>query len=329
VCHNFQQPGHYARDCPLPPTTCMYCRATDHDTEDCPTLLGKIQEKRNQNNQNVQWISAEARDDGRNINIVTRGGAKTGTDAVTQDPTQHQWVKKNTEPHKKFDAWKEKETFKEARQEFLKKNVASTSVVQQTQNPPIYGMPFSMDHTNKEQPLEQVSTIKTFLQSCVKLLNDPSSVKVLQNMLEICNTEVEGKLEQKTINHLHTRRRTSREFRLNANIGDFNMGDVILDLGSEVNVLPKKTWQCMGEPTLGYSPVQLKLENQHRVLPIGRLKGVTVDLDGVCTMADFEVIEIVDGTTPYPTLLGLDWEFDNQDIINLKTRKMTFESGRI
>jgi hypothetical protein len=59
-------------------------------------------------------------------------------------------------------------------------------------------MPFSMDHTNKEQPLEQVSTINTFLQSCVKLLNDPSSVKVLQNMLEICNIEVEGKLEQKT-----------------------------------------------------------------------------------------------------------------------------------
>jgi hypothetical protein len=60
----------------------------------------------------------------------------------------------------------------------------------------------------------------------------------------------------------------------------------------------------MGEPTLGYSPIQLKLKNQHRVLPIGRLKGVTVDLD-------FEVIEIIDGTTPYPTLLGLDWAFDN------------------
>jgi hypothetical protein len=47
------------------------------------------------------------------------------------------------------------------------------------------------------------------------------------------------------------------------------------------------------------------------VLPIGRLKGVTVDLNEVCTMADFEVIEIVDGATPYPSLLGLDWAFDN------------------
>jgi hypothetical protein len=137
-------------------------------------------------------------------------------------------------------------------------------------------------------------------------LKDPSSVKVLQNLLERYNTEVEGKLEQKTVNHLHSRRRTSREFRLNANIGDFNMGDIILDLGSKVNVLPKKTWQCMGEPTLGYSPVQLKLANQHRVLPIGRLRGVTVDLNGVRTMVDFEVIKIVDGTTPYPALLGLD-----------------------
>jgi hypothetical protein len=105
------------------------------------------------------------------------------------------------------------------------------------------------------------------------------------------------------------------------------MGDIILDLGSEVNVLPKKTWQCMGEPTLGYSHVQLKLENQHRILPIGRLKGVTVVLDGVRIKSYFEVIEILDDTTPYPTLLGLDWAFDNQAIINLKTWKMKFDSG--
>jgi hypothetical protein len=105
------------------------------------------------------------------------------------------------------------------------------------------------------------------------------------------------------------------------------MGDIILYLGSKVNVLTKKTWKCMGETILGYSPVQLKLANKHRVLPIGRLKGVKIDLDGVRTKVDFKVIEIVDGTTLYPSLLGLDWAFENHTTILLKTRKMTFESG--
>jgi hypothetical protein len=124
----------------------------------------------------------------------------------------------------------------------VKPDIASTSTAQHTQDVPMYAIPSSLDHINEAQPLGQVSTIKDFLQSRVKLLNYQSSVKILQNMLERCNSEVEGKLEQKKINHLiHTRRRRSREFRLNANIGDFNMGDIILDLGSEVNVLLKKT----------------------------------------------------------------------------------------
>jgi hypothetical protein len=38
---------------------------------------------------------------------------------------------------------------------------------------------------------------------------------------------------------------------------------------------------------------------------------ISVSIDGVCNLDDFEVIEIVDGITPYPTLLGLDWAFEN------------------
>ena len=48
---------------------------------------------------------------------------------------------------------------------------------------------------------------------------------------------------------------TGREMRLNAQIGDYNMDEVILDLGSEVNVLTKKTWELMGKPKLRYSPI--------------------------------------------------------------------------
>jgi hypothetical protein len=138
IFHNFQQQGHYARDCPQPTTTCMYCRAVDHMTEECPKLMMKIQEKRNLNNQNVQWIVAEIRDPGRNINIVTRGGVKTGEDAHDQKKESQCWIQKNTQPQQQFDAKKEKETFKEAKKEFLKENVASTSNTRLRYDTPIF-----------------------------------------------------------------------------------------------------------------------------------------------------------------------------------------------
>jgi hypothetical protein len=50
-----------------------------------------------------------------------------------------------------------------------------------------------------------------------------------------------------------------------------------------------------------------------------------VSVDGAHSIADFEVIEIVDGSTPYPTLSGLDLEFDNQTFIYLNKRQMVFQ----
>jgi hypothetical protein len=185
-------------------------------------------------------------EDGKKINIVTRGGEKTGGDATKKDQDQYQWVRKNTKPEQKFDVCKEKETFKEARQEILKENIVSTSGTKPVDDIPVYDMPPLFDQTNREQPSEQVSNLRNFLGSCVKLLNDKNYLQVLQCLLEKCNSGEEMKLEPKRVNQVCKKRRTSREFRLNANIGDFNMGDIILDLGSEVNVFQRrhgKLWE--------------------------------------------------------------------------------------
>ena len=64
---------------------------------------------------------------------------------------------------------------------------------------------------------------------------------------------------------------------MSAQIGDYDMDEVILDLGSEVNVLTKQTWKLMGRPKLSYSPIHLKLANQHKVCPLGRLSNVPMD----------------------------------------------------
>ena len=103
------------------------------------------------------------------------------------------------------------------------------------------------------------------------------------------------------------------------------MADVILDLGSDVNVLTKQTWEKMGKPTLAWSPIQLRLANQQRIVPLGIFLSVQIDIAGVSTVVDFEVIDIIDDSNPYPSLLGIEWAMVNAAVINLKKRQMTFE----
>jgi len=60
------------------------------------------------------------------------------------------------------------------------------------------------------------------------------------------------------------------------------------------------------------------MANQEKIIPIGRLQGVIVEIEGASALADFEVIDIVDDNNPYPTLLGIDWTTDMNGVINLK-----------
>ena len=85
----------------------------------------------------------------------------------------------------------------------------------------------------------------------------------------------------------------------------------------------------MGKPRLDWSPIQLRLCNQAKVLPIGRLSQDHVDIEGLCTFVYFEVINIVDDMKPYPVLLGIDWAIDNQTIINFKKRILSFEDDEM
>jgi hypothetical protein len=50
-----------------------------------------------------------------------------------------------------------------------------------------------------------------------------------------------------------------------------------------------------------------------------------MDIDGVRTFEDFEVIEIVDDSFPYPALLGIDWAFENSTVVDLKKIRVKFE----
>jgi hypothetical protein len=77
-------------------------------------------------------------------------------------------------------------------------------------------------------------------------------------------------------------------------LGSYEMDGFMLDLGSNVNILLKKSWDLMGIPNFVWSPIQLRLYNQYKIYPIGWLEQVEVNIEGVKTKVDFEVIDIMD-----------------------------------
>ena len=66
-----------------------------------------------------------------------------------------------------------------------------------------------------------------------------------------------------------------------------------------------------------------------KVLPIGRLTQVPMEFQRLRTYADFELIDIFNDTNPYYSLWGIDWEIENQTIINFQKRILSFEYSEL
>jgi len=163
-------------------------------------------------------------------------------------------------------------------------------------------------------------------------LDDEQLTKKFQNSLRGI-VDAEGIPEEPIVSNLLERhigrvqRRKyifGREFILNAHIDDYNISNVMIDLGSDINILPKKTWEAIGKPKLIYSPIQFCMDNQYCIYIFERLKNIEVDLDGVKTILEFKFIEIMGEKDSYPTLLGIDLAYENYDFMDLKKETMNF-----
>jgi hypothetical protein len=70
------------------------------------------------------------------------------------------------------------------------------------------------------------------------------------------------------------------------------------------------------------------MANQYCIFSLGILENVEIDVMGVKTIDDFEVIKIMGDKDPYPALLGIDWDYDNYVVIDLKRDTMKFEETK-
>jgi len=167
---------------------------------------------------------------------------------------------------------------------------------------------------------KNVSSVTTFLKNMLGLLKNDEAIFELSNIINTYEEHTkttatkekspvstkeqhENLAEQpliiKDVKQVTKKQRTSHEFRINAQIGEYDIDNIVLDLGSDVNAMPKKMWELMGKTKLVWSPTTLKLANQQKFNPFGRLDLVWIDTEGVRSTTTFEVIEIVDKSIPY------------------------------
>jgi hypothetical protein len=191
--------------------------------------------------------------------IITRGGIVTGEDRVApENTTKESGVRKAGENTQVFDSREEKQTFEEARKEFGRDQASSSK----TQLEVIEcGIPLAFDQSASPAEGQEVSKLMELLCTCINLIKDERGVQELQNLIRQYEIGRIAPLVNKAVHQVSRKRRTNKELHLNAQIGDYDIDYVVLDLGSKVNVMTKQTWALMGKPKLIYSPIRLRMDN--------------------------------------------------------------------
>jgi hypothetical protein len=106
ICYNYDEKGHMDRDRPhLRSPWCSHCRNNVNATKDFPKLIAKWEDRVRQRGTNLISLEIKRVIKGRldNLNIITRGGSKTGADDDT--PPQ---IQKETPKEDRYDPLKHK-----------------------------------------------------------------------------------------------------------------------------------------------------------------------------------------------------------------------------
>jgi hypothetical protein len=199
----------------------------------------------------VQLIYVEPRGEDPRVATITRGGTITGDDRMTQGKTtKDSGIRKATKKTQMFDAKKERQMFEQARKEFIGDQGSSSKTRPEVRE---YGMPLAFDQSSSPKEGKEVRKLMEFLYTCINLVQDESIVQELQNLIRQYELGKIDPLLNREVHQIGKKRRTNKELHLNAQIGEYEIDYVVLNLGSKVNVMTKKTWALMGKPKLIYS----------------------------------------------------------------------------
>jgi hypothetical protein len=122
-------------------------------------------------------------------------------------------------------------------------------------------MTLAFDQSSSFGDGKEAGKLVSFLYTFIEMIKDKEAIKELQNLVRQYEIGRVDPLLNKSVHQLSKKKRTNKELHLNAQIGDYYIDYVVLDLGSEVNAMTKQTWALMGKTKLIYSPIRLRMAN--------------------------------------------------------------------
>jgi hypothetical protein len=128
-----------------------------------------------------------------------------------------------------FDPRKENNTFEEARREFIGEHASSSSAQSEVRE---YEILPTFDQSAPSRQGKEVRKLMDFLYTCIDLIKDERVMHELQHLIRQYEIGRVDPLLTRVVNQVYRKRRTSKELHLSAQIGDYDMDYVVLDLGS-------------------------------------------------------------------------------------------------
>jgi hypothetical protein len=173
-------------------------------------------------------ISAEPRGEDPRVVVITRGGVVTGEDRVTLGKTaEGSGIRRAAEKAQLFDPRRERHTFEEARKEFVEGKDSSFKAQPEVRE---CEMPPAFDQSARQG--KEVSKLMDFLYTCINLIKDEKVVQELQHLVRQYEIGRIDPMLSRVVNQVSRKRRTNKELHLSAQIGDYDVDYVVLDLGS-------------------------------------------------------------------------------------------------
>ena len=203
----------------------------------------------------------------KNLHIVTRQGTKIGSN----NPQISKIKEKNVYP----DPVKEKRTYKEATNVF--KEIA-----------------------RQEQANDNQHNI---INELIQLIQKDNSVSQFIDLLYEINHNNSEK-QTKNICSLNKKDKSDADPLVDLKIEGYHVRQVVLNFGSQVNIMTHDTWEQMGRPRLYESCIYLKLVDQGLIEPIGVWKNVDMTIKGISTKVDFEIIGPKEISSSFPALVS-------------------------